>query len=92
MPPTKIDLQKAFKTQEKKFDQKLKNLRKAITRDVGSLIDERILPQIDSLSDSVEGVSRKIDAIFDRTDRHSEQLTNHKKRIIKLEKTSPATL
>ena len=86
----KID--QKFKKQDKRIDQKLENLRRAINRDLADVIDKRILPQIDSLSDGIERVNRQLNAALDRADRHSKKLEDHEQRIGQLETTSPAVL
>jgi len=73
----------------KSFDNKLDDQRKKINQDIGEIIDTKILPQISSLNDEVEGINRKLDSLFDRGDRQEKRLNNYEERITELEKVSP---
>lgn len=77
------------KTDLKEIGKLLNGQRQAINQDIGKLIDTRILPQISSLNDEVEGINRKLDTVFDRGDRQEKRLDNHEGRITELEKVSP---
>jgi len=85
MPLNKTDLKQIGKL----LDNKLEVQRKRINQDIGNLISNRVLPQLDSLNDEFEGVNRKIDALFERGDHQEKRLNNHEERIINLEKVSP---
>lgn len=67
MPLTKTDLkqiEKLLDIQSKTLRGEIRQTRKEIYQDVGKLIVNRILPQIDLLHDELESLNRRMDAVF----------------------------
>lgn len=91
MPLTKTDLNKALREQQKN-----------IIVEIGKFLEKHVLEPLFDIKKDVSGIKkdvsnlqmdagrieRKLDASFDRADRHSKKFEDHEKRIIEIEKVS----